>query len=83
MSQEPELSQFAIFKGSKGMSKKIGASWMALVVFGLILLGGCAFQDDLVTVNDRVISLEREKASLRSEVESYQEERTKSGKKDL
>jgi tol-pal system protein YbgF len=67
-----------MFKGSKGMSKKIGASWMALVVFGLILLGGCAFQDDLVTVNNRVISLEREKASLRSEVESYQEERAKS-----
>lgn len=57
------------------MSKKTGASWLALILFGLVLSNGCAHQDDLVTVNNRVIALEREKASLQAELESYREDK--------
>ncbi|UCD86457.1 MAG: tol-pal system protein YbgF [Desulfobacterales bacterium] len=64
------------------MRANIGASWMALVVTGLIFLGGCAFQDDLIALEDRVIVLERQseedRASLRSDVERYQEDQAKS-----
>lgn len=54
-------------------TKKINPLWVILVIAGVILSGGCAFQDDLVAVNNRVIALEKKEASLRSDVESYQE----------
>lgn len=69
-------------KPLRSMRAKMGALWIVLVVTGLILSGGCAFQDDLLLLNDRVNALEREagadRASLRSEVESYHEDQAKS-----
>jgi tol-pal system protein YbgF len=44
-----------------------------LVTTGVILSGGCAFHDDLIAVNNRVIALEKKEASLRSDIERYQE----------
>jgi tol-pal system protein YbgF len=52
-----------------------------LVITVLISLGGCALQEDLVMLNDRVIALkqkaEADRASLRSEVKRYHEDQLK------
>jgi tol-pal system protein YbgF len=54
------------------MREKTGVSWVMLVIAGLIQLGGCATQDGLVLLNNRVIALERraeaERKSLRSDL---------------
>jgi tol-pal system protein YbgF len=54
--------------------KEISVSWVVLITAGLILWGGCATQDDLVKLNNRVIALERrakkEREALRSDQKS-------------
>jgi tol-pal system protein YbgF len=53
--------------------RRISVSWVILTVAGLVLWGGCAAQNDLVTLNNRVIALERrverEREGLRSDQE--------------
>jgi tol-pal system protein YbgF len=53
--------------------------WVALLtILGVIMLGGCAFQEDLVIVNDRLTAFESEaeadRAALRSEMERLDED---------
>jgi tol-pal system protein YbgF len=56
------------------MRKRISVSWVVLMTAGLILWGGCATQDGLVTLSNRVTALERraekERAGLRSDQEN-------------
>jgi tol-pal system protein YbgF len=56
------------------MLTRTNAFWIILVAAGFILSGGCAFQDDLLMLNDRVIALEREtkadRTSLQSDVDN-------------
>jgi len=60
------------------MPTKINPLSVILVIAGIILSGGCAFQDDLIAVNNRVIAVEKKQASLRSDVERYKEDQSKS-----
>jgi tol-pal system protein YbgF len=54
--------------------RKIGVSWVVFLTAGLVLWGGCATQDEFVTLNNRLIALERraekEREALQSERES-------------
>ncbi|MBW2018648.1 MAG: tol-pal system protein YbgF [Deltaproteobacteria bacterium] len=63
------------------MHAKMVAPWVLLMITVLISSGGCALQQDLVVLNDRVIALEQkvskaeaDRASLRSEVAHYHED---------
>lgn len=64
------------------MRAKIVSSWVVLVIAVLISFGGCALQQDLVALNDRLEQQNKEaeddRASLRSEVARYQENQLKS-----
>ncbi len=63
------------------MGVKTGVLYVMLLTAALMWSGGCAFQDDLVALNNRVISSERsaksERAALRSEFESFREDQAK------
>lgn len=64
------------------MRAKTVASWVVLVIAVLILLGGCALQQDLVLLDDEVMALEQKSeadmASLRSQVTRYHEDQLES-----
>ena len=67
------------------MRAKIVAPWVVFVIAVLTSFNSCAFQEDLVALNNQVTALEQQnkeaetdKASLRSEVARYQENQLKS-----
>ena len=67
------------------MGVKIVKGWLLFLALVLVLGGGCALQDDLVTVDNRLIALkqrvskqDKEVGALRSEITRYHEEQIKS-----
>jgi len=58
------------------MREKISVSWVVLMTAGLILWGGCATQDGLVTLGNRVTALERSAEKEREGLRSDQENQT-------
>lgn len=57
-------------------TRRISVSWVILVAAGLVLWGGCAAQNDLVTLNNRVIALERRAEKETETLRSDQEKET-------